>query len=231
MVLIMLPRLQEKMAGEITLSENPGKTLRKWREIFQVSQKELSRVMGISPSMISDYESGRRKSPGTHTVRRFVLTLLDIDTQRGSEIIKKYTQDDENEAVISIGEFPESLTFQKFLDLIEGECVTNADRRRSIYGYTMIDSIKAITTLKASDYLKIYGWSSERALLFSGVSYGRSPMIAIRTHQLKPAMVVYLQPEKIDPLALRLAELEGVPLVITHHSMEIIRENLERLRI
>ena len=38
-------------------------------------------------------------------------------------------------------------------------------------------------------------------------------MIAIRAHPLKPAMVVYQKPQRIDPLAVKLAELERVTLV------------------
>jgi len=30
-------RLAEKMAGEITLSDNPGETLKKWRSSFEIS--------------------------------------------------------------------------------------------------------------------------------------------------------------------------------------------------
>ena len=45
--------------------------------------------------------------------------------------------------------------------------------------------------LGAADHIRVYGWSTERALVFSGIKYGRSPMIAIRVHPMKPAMVVY----------------------------------------
>jgi len=86
---------------------------------------------------------------------------------------------------------------------------------KHLHGYTVIDSIRAITTLSSFDYLKIYGWSSQRALVFTGVKFGRSPMIAIRAHPLKPAIVVYQKPEQVDELAIRLAELEGLPLIKT----------------
>ena len=68
----MKDQLREKIAGEITLSQDAGKTIRKWREEFHVSQQDLAEYMGVSPSMISDYESGRRKSPGIAIVRRIV---------------------------------------------------------------------------------------------------------------------------------------------------------------
>ena len=93
----------------------------------------------------------------------------------------------------------------------------------------IIDSIKAITTLDANDYLKIYGTTSERALLFTGVKFGRSPMIAVKAHPLKPAMVVYVQPENIDELAVKLAELENILLARTDLESSELIERLERL--
>jgi len=87
--------------------------------------------------------------------------------------------------------------------------------KKPVYGYTMIDSIKAIIEFNSNDYIKIYGWSNERALIFTGVKYGRSPMVAIRAHPLKPGMVVFARPENVDSLSIKLAELEGLPLIIT----------------
>ncbi len=75
----MREQLREKIAGEITLSADAGKTIRKWREEFGISQQELARHLGISPSVISDYESGRRKSPGIVIIRRMVDGLIDLD--------------------------------------------------------------------------------------------------------------------------------------------------------
>ena len=74
--------LKEKIAGEICLSSEPGMTIRKWRKLFAVSQKELAVALAVSPSVISDYEAGRRKSPGIGTIRRVVETILEIETFR-----------------------------------------------------------------------------------------------------------------------------------------------------
>ena len=63
--------LARRIAGEIILSGKPGSTMRKWRELFAVSQITLSEKMLLSGSVISDYESGRRKSPGAKVIRRF----------------------------------------------------------------------------------------------------------------------------------------------------------------
>jgi len=56
--------LARRIAGEIILSSKPGATMRKWRELFAVSQMTLAEKMQLSSSaVISDYESGRRGKP------------------------------------------------------------------------------------------------------------------------------------------------------------------------
>src|SRR5439155_3009414 len=67
--------LREKIAGEIALSDQPGKTMRKWREELRISQTVLATHMRVSPSVISDYEAGRRTSPGIKTIHRLVDAL------------------------------------------------------------------------------------------------------------------------------------------------------------
>ncbi|OGS50010.1 MAG: XRE family transcriptional regulator [Euryarchaeota archaeon RBG_16_68_12] len=220
--------LREKIAGEITLSDVPGKTIRKWRQEFHITQTDLARHMRVSPSVISDYESGRRESPGIRTVRRLVDSILEIDTKAGRRIAKRY--EEFSDVIPSMREFPVGMRAADFLRRVEGRPLTRAiPLRRTINGYTVIDSLKAITTLDATDYLRIYGSSSERALLFTGVKYGRSPMIAIKAHPLKPAMVVYVQPENIDELAVRLAELENIILARTDLDPPALIERLEKM--
>ncbi|MCK4717730.1 MAG: transcriptional regulator, partial [Thermoplasmata archaeon] len=111
-----------------------------------------------------------------------------------------------------------------------GKVINHETNLHELHGYTVIDSLKAILQLSSYDYLRIYGWSTERALLFTDVQYGRSPMIAIRAHPLKPAMVVYLQPEKVDPLAIRLADLEHLPLITSPLSLGDILGKLTSFR-
>lgn len=225
-------RIAEKMAGEITLSPSPGDTIRKWREIFQVSQTDLAKTLGVSPSVISDYESGRRKSPGTMTVRRIVGALLALDERRGSKVLRGYQSPSEtNEAILDIRELFVPVSAARFVETIEGRVMMgDAGMKRELKGYTVIDAVKAITSLNSSEYMKIYGWSSERALVFTGITYGRSPMVAIRVHPMKPGLIVYHKPaEKVDDLALQLAKTENIPLVITRMPMDKLMANLREL--
>jgi putative transcriptional regulator len=226
----MREQLREKIAGEITLSADAGKTIRKWREEFGISQQVLARQLKVSPSVISDYESGRRKSPGIAIIRRIVDGLLNIDQASGGGVLKRYSLGERSDSIISIKEFSHSILASDFVDIVSGTSLNRqVPLERDVHGFTIIDSMKAITSLGSTDYLKIYGWSSERALIFTGVKFGRSPMIAIRAHPLKPAMVVYHKPEHVDDLAVRLATLEGIPLIRTDLSLPALVERLEKV--
>ena len=220
--------LAQKIAGEIIMSKEPGKTMRKWRETFNITISELASKMGISPSVISDYESGKTKSPGSQFVQGYVKALIDLDKERGGEKIRIYTILEKSDAIIEMYDYKVPVKAKDFVEAIDGTVHAYEEGlSRDIYGFTFLDSIKAILNFTALDYLKVYGLSTERALIFTGVKYGRSPMIAVRAHPIKPAMVVYHQPEKVDELAILLAEKERVPLVSTFLSA---KEVIKRLK-
>ena len=218
------------MAGEIVVSEKPGDTLRKWREIFNLSQKGLANLLEVKPSVVCDFEKGRRASPGIGTVRKFVEAMVDYDFSHGSKVANSMVGRRTNEAIVDIKEFTSGITINKMLETIEGEVLAGCKEltERPIYGYTMVDSLKAITTFNA--FGEMYGWSNERAVFFSGVQYGRSPMIAVRAHPVKPRMVVYIKPKTVDLLAPKLANMERVVLVKTELSEKEIIEKLRSLK-
>jgi len=212
--------LARRIAGEITLSSDPGKTMRKWREIFGISQTELADHLGVSSSVISDYEGGRRKSPGATTIKKFVEALLAIDESRGGSVIKAFSRTTGLElpttAILDIREFSIPVRISDLVKAVKGEVAANGDiLDREIYGYTVVDSIQAILEMSSEEFLKLYGWTTERALVFTKVSTGRSPMIAVRVQGLKPAVVVLHGVKRLDELAVKLAEKEKIPLVIS----------------
>ena len=223
--------LAEKMAGEITLSQNPGETLKKWRRNFGVTQTELSSHLGISPSVISDYESGRRKSPGILIVSKIIDALLTIDELRGSSTARNYSvmlsDGGSFGRICCICEYHKPVSLSKFVDQI-GACVVCGDVEVQIYGHTIIDSLKAILELLPDQFHKIYGRSTARALIFTGVSTGRSPMVAVRVSHLKPGAVILqgIDPSEVDGVARRIAELERIPLLATTISAEDLADNL-----
>jgi putative transcriptional regulator len=222
--------LHEKIAGEITISENPGETIRKWREEFNVSQLDLSKFLGISPSVISDYESGRRKSPGVTSIRKIVLALIEIDRHRGGLILRRYNSGVPSDALLDLGDYNHDVSLERVIRLIKGTNCSVVGLNRYIRGYTIVDGIKGILSFSYSEYNKLYGWSSQRVIFFTEVKMGRSPMIAIRVHPLKPAAVVYIKPDRIDELAIKLAEIEGIPLITTEMEVKDISKAMATLR-
>ena len=218
------------MAGEIVVSEKPGETLRKWREIFQLSQKELATLLEVNPSVVCDFEKGRSASPGIGTVRKLVEAMVDYDSSHGGKVVNTMSGMQNNEAIVDIREFTSGITIENIIEAIDGEILAGSEDiiERPIYGYTMVDSLKAITSFNA--FGEMYGWSNERAVFFSGVHYGRSPMIAVRAHPVKPRMVVYIKPKAVDPLAPKLADMEKVVLTKTNLGENEIIEKLRYLR-
>lgn len=227
----MTEELKEKIAGEITLSAEPGMTIRKWREEFKLSQHQLAEAMNVSHSVISDYESGRRKSPGSGIIKKMVEAFIVLDKEFGSPTISKYMPESTLDCIVAMGEFRSGVPTDTLIEDIGGSNL-NPDRlpSRMVYGYTIVDSMKTILQLSSNDYMKIYGWSTERALIFTDVHFGRSPMIAIRAHPLTPALVVYQKPEAVDELAIKLSRLEGIPLVSTNLDVGDIVQKMEKYR-
>ncbi|PKK86354.1 MAG: transcriptional regulator [Thermoplasmata archaeon HGW-Thermoplasmata-1] len=228
----MKDMLAEKIAGEITLSPQPGATIKKWRESFSISQTELARHLAVSPSVISDYESERRRSPGVATIRKLITALMELDEAHGARVIHKYTSMMKtNRGIMDIREYPVSIPAREFVKAIDGQVLVAEDEldKRHIHGFTLIDSIKAIAGLNSTDYIQIYGWSTERALVFTGIRYGRSPMIAVRVHPMKPSIVVYHKPESVDILAHKLAEYENIPLIVTELPLDELHARLREL--
>ena len=224
--------LAEKVAGEITLSDEPGATLRKWRTDFDVSQTELAEELSISSSVISDYESGRRASPGIGVVRRVVVALLDIDERRGGDRIRQYARvvsaGFESDIVQDLREYPTTIPLSRFYGAIGAEEVVSGTSDR-ISGHTVIDSIQAITRLSSEEFYRLYGQSTNRALVFTGVTRGESPLVAMRVVNPTPNAVVLhgLGTDELWEHAPDLARMDGFSLAVCDADLE---ETLERLR-
>jgi putative transcriptional regulator len=219
-----------RIAGEIILSSNPGATMRKWRELLDISQIKLANRLSLSPSVISDYESGRRKSPGAGFVKRFVEAMVGIDMDEGGKFTREMSRltVSPSDAILDIKEFSVPVKAEKICEAVNGKVLASKDLLgREIYGYTVVDSIKAITTLSGNDFIQIFGSTSERAIVFTGVTHGRSPLVAIKVHRLKPRMIIIHGPKEMDELAVRLAEYDQLLLVLSR--MESIDELIKGL--
>ncbi|MEB3780522.1 MAG: helix-turn-helix domain-containing protein [Desulfurococcales archaeon] len=223
--------IAKRIAGDIVFSQDPGAALKKWREYFDISQNEIARNMRIAPSVVSDYEKGRRR-PGAGFIKRYVSALLAIDQLRGWTRVRQLmrTIGIPPEAVIDMREFDRKVTIAELVDLVKGVILTpNIDADRQIYGYTIVDSLRAIASLSGMQFYALLGATPERAIIFTGVQTGRSPMVAVRVSPVKPGVIVIHGPRRfIDPLAVELARLDGVPLILS--LAESVDDIVKRLR-
>jgi putative transcriptional regulator len=226
-----MDKIKVHIIGDIVLSKEIGNSMKKWREMFGIPQIDIARYLNLSPSVISDYESSRRKNPGVVIIRRYVNALIDIDKENGGHTIRalqKVLNPPSMKAILQIREYDNPMAISELLKIIDGKIVCGeSNLNNQIFGHTVVDSVNAILEMDGQDFLNLYGWTTERALIFTNVSSGRSPMVAIRVSSIKPRVVVFQGVTKLDKLALKLAEIEGITLIITELEVD---ELLKRLR-
>ncbi len=223
--------LQERIAGEITLSESPGSTMKKWRELFGISQIELAKHLKISTSTISDYEGNRRASPGVGIIKRLVAALFTLDEQRGGEVIRNLEKFNANEVknpFYYIRDFSAPISGMDFARLIDAKIVSNPSYldTMKLFGYTLIDSLRVILEISPNEYPRLFGTTNERAFVFDQVSTGRSPMVVIRVAPIKPRLVVIQSLEAVDKLAIKISQIEKIPLLTTKLNTEEMKLRL-----
>jgi putative transcriptional regulator len=224
-------QLAEKMAGEITLSDSPGHALKKWRMNFEIAPGVLSERLGVSPSVISDYESGRRKSPGTAVVGKIVDTLLATDEESGGKHIEKFStmlfSAVEDDVIYDLHEYGSPVPLKEFSDAL-GCTLLCGSMDQVIFGYTVVNSLNAIMQLSSDEFNRLYGWSTERALVFTNVSTGKSPMVAIRVTPFKPRCVVLqgIDAANVHPIVEKMAERDRITVMCTSMDVDKIVSTL-----
>ncbi|MFN3803974.1 MAG: helix-turn-helix domain-containing protein [Pyrobaculum sp.] len=228
------------IAGDIIMSDNPGEVIKKWRLIFGLTQTAIAARLNTSPSVISDYESGRRKFPGSRFVKKLVQALIEVDLERGGLVINLLERQLLREkfwiAVLDMKEFTEPIPASTFLRAIEAETIVPPPSTLDIHGYTLVDSVKLVLEVPSIEYVRLYGSTSQRAAIFTKVSTGRSPIIAIKSMSavlsVKPAVVVLhgLKSDSVDPLAVEISKKSYIPLAVTNIPLEKLIENLRQFK-
>jgi putative transcriptional regulator len=226
--------LARRIAGEITLSDDPGATLRKWRSDFDISQTDLAERLDVSSSVISDYESGRRESPGIGVVSRTVRALLDIDEARGGARIRQYARvlsaGFESDIVLDLQEYPTTVPVERVYEAMDATEIARGDRD-DVSGHTVIDSIEAITRLSSEEFYRLYGQSTNRVLVFTGVTRGESPLVAMRVVNPTPNAVVLhgIEPGELWEHAATLATIDGFSLAVSTRDTDAMLADLRAL--
>jgi putative transcriptional regulator len=226
--------LAEQIAGEVVLSDDPGATLRKWRTDFEVSQTELAGELDVSASVVSDYESGRRENPGIGVVGRTVRALLAIDERRGGDRIRQYARvlsaGFENEVVLDLKEYSTPRPLGAVYEAAGATEVAAGDHD-DVAGHTVIDSIAAIRRFSSEEFFRLYGQSTNRVLVFTGVSRGESPLVALRVVNPTPNAVVLHGIGEADlwEHAPALAAQDGFSLAVSERDLDELLAALRNL--
>ncbi|NLM29283.1 MAG: transcriptional regulator, partial [Methanomicrobiales archaeon] len=153
------------------------------------------------------------------------------DEDNGGRFIKKFAKilysEFDDDVIYDIHEYASPVGLPDFAGTIDAATLCGS-MDQTIYGYTVINSLNAILQLSSSEFNRIYGWSTERALIFTDVSTGKSPMVAIRVTPFKPRCVVLqgITPEEVHPLIPGLAERDRITILCTEMDVETIISTL-----
>jgi len=117
--------------------------------------------------------------------------------------------------VLAMADFPTPLKGKEFCrrlkcDIVAGKKYANRD----LFGYTLVDIERAVKELDSAAFLKLFGATTERCLLFTRVTTGRAPMVAIKSQEFKPSLVVLHGTTEVDRLAIELSEQMHIPLAV-----------------
>lgn len=226
--------LAKEIAGEIVVSDDPGGTIRKWRDDFDVTQTDLASEVGVSSSVISDYEGGRRASPGIDVVRRLVEGLLVLDERRGGDRIRQYDRvlsaGFDSDVVLDLREYEAAVSVGRFYEAIGATEVLPGTWDR-ITGHTVINSVRAITSLSHEEFFRLYGQSTSRALVFTEISRGESPLVALRVVTPTPNVVVLhgIDADDLWDHAADLARMDGYALATCSTPIDEVLDGLRGL--
>jgi putative transcriptional regulator len=198
---------------------------------FEIAPGILADRLGVSPSVISDYEGGRRKSPGTAVVGKIVDTLLAMDEENEGKHIQKYStmlfSNVEDDVIYDIHEYAAAIPLKDFSEAI-GCTLLCGSMDQVLFGYTVVNSLNAIMQFSSDEFNRIYGWSTERAVVFTNVSTGKSPMVAIRVTPFKPRCVVLqgLDIADVHPIVEKMAERDRITVMCTTMDIDKIVSTL-----
>ncbi|RLE63057.1 MAG: transcriptional regulator, partial [Thermoprotei archaeon] len=138
-----------------------------------------------------------------------------------------------DKAILDSREFAEPISIGEFCNRIGAELITCQESSKIVLlGYTLVDSIRLVIEVPAYLYIRLFRGTTQRAAIFTNITYGRSSIIAVKVFQagtgLRPALVVLHGLKKVDRVGRIVAERERIPLAIV--PTVPLNELLERLR-
>jgi putative transcriptional regulator len=163
-----------------------------------------------------------------------VDALLDIDEDRGGARIRQYARvvsaGFESDVVHDLREYPSHVPLERLYEAMDATEVVRGGQDR-VSGHTVIDSIRAITRLSSEEFYRLYGESTNRALVFTNVTRGESPLVAMRVVNPTPNAVVLhgITAEELWEHAPALAGIDGFSLAVSTRPLEPMLDDMRLL--
>lgn len=208
----------KKIISDVVMAEQPFTVLRSWREKFEVSQKSLASRMGVSASVISDYETGRRRNPGINFLKHYIQNLVESDAEKGGshliDLLK--TEPILKGIILDAKEYSKPVSMRRVVEAVEGKVETFPNLLEDfVFGHTVLDSVKAILYFKWYDMVNVFGYTNIRTLVFTNVQHGRSPLVGVHLFPFKPKMIILHGPKRLDPIAAEIAKVDGIVVALS----------------
>ena len=123
--------------------------------------------------------------------------------------------------VHDLGEYTANIPLDHFYDAVDATEIVRGDDD-TVAGHTVINSIAAITRLSSDEFYQLYGQSTNRALVFTDVTRGESPLVALRVVTPTPNAVVLhgLKEDALWDHAADLARIDGFSLAVADGELD-----------
>jgi putative transcriptional regulator len=219
--------LKKEIAGEILISNNLGNTLKKWQNIFEINQKTLAKNIGISNTMLSDYQNGRRLNPNIKFIQKFINSLIENDIKHKEKILKKLIEH-KIELSFETKEFKKGIKIKTLENAQKIKHVNIKNNNEIIYGITYLDA-NDIPSFEIEDIQKIFGKTNKRIFYISNVRDINIIQMFINTLKIitnQNPSVLILETKELDENQINNLDF-GNAIYITNSTKQELKELLK----
>ncbi|VVB75465.1 Uncharacterised protein [Candidatus Tiddalikarchaeum anstoanum] len=231
--------LFQRILGDVVANEEYGLVMKKWRELFSVTQAEIAGKLDVKPSVISDYENSRRRSPGIVFIRSYVNALIVLGELRNKDLhdsVKKELDIKKANDNLIIKTFNKPKNNSYLIKLLRAKPVTKTNSS-AINGLIFFhDNISRVLmklpTYKLLNEMKKVG---SYAYIFSNVKSGNLPLILLTllskiNKTSMPALVIF-QSDSFKPsnFSKKTAEKKNITLAVTGKDVKDIKKIIEKM--
>jgi len=162
------------------------------------------------------------------------MALLDVDEDRGGSRIRQYgrvlSAGFENDIVYDLREYSTALPIEDLYEALGATEIVRGDRDY-VNGHTVINSIQTITRLSNEEFYRLYGQSTDRGLVFTDVTRGEGPLVAMRVVNPTPNAVILhgIEADDLWEHAGALAKVDGFSLATSTRDLDDALTDLQAL--